>query len=235
MAKITQKPKDVSCDGNSLAFAIKQFIGNYAFIDLAEVVEVNGDQTVDVKRLVLGTTAAGDKMEPGVIYNVPYMQLRRGASAVIMDPVSGDLGIIAVCDKDISNVKATKKPALPGTGRSHSYGDAVYLTGIASLNSEPSQYVHFRNDGIDVVSPLVVTVSSPTIELNGGNLVSINAPQIVLNGQVNQGSGSHAGAATFANGATTPEDFTAGDISLKSHLTSGVESGSGKSGLPVPE
>ncbi|THD45415.1 oxidoreductase [Enterobacteriaceae bacterium ML5] len=233
MAKITQKPKDVSCDGNSLAFAIKQLIGNYAFIDLAEVVEVNADQTVDVKRLVLGTTAAGNRMEPGVIYNIPYMQLRRGASAVIMDPVEGDLGIIVVCDKDISNVKSTKKSALPGTERSHSYGDAIYLTGIASLNSDPIQYVHFRNDGIDVVSPMVVTVSAPTIELNGDNRVSLNAPQIVLNGQVTQGAGSHAGAAVFKNGATTPADFAAGSISLKSHRHGGVQTGSGSTGTPT--
>lgn len=232
MSKPNQRPVDVSSEGNALAFALKNMIGQYSFIDIVRVQEIT-DKTLTVISLLHGLTTDTTKIDNEPIYGVPYLRLQRGASAVIMDPVVGDVGLMAVCDRDITNVKATKTDSAPNSKRMHSATDAIYLTGIASLNNEPSQYVHFRNDGIDVVSPLVVTVSSPTIEINGDNLVSINAPQIVLNGQITQGSGSHAGTATFTNGATTPQDFTAGEIGLKTHHHGGVQTGSGSTGTPT--
>ena len=232
MSKPNQRPVDVSSEGNALAFSLKNMIGQYSFIDIVRVVEVTGS-TITVISLLHGLTTDSTKIENEPIYGVPYLRLQRGASAVIMDPVADDVGLMAVCDRDITNVKATKTDSAPNSKRMHSATDAIYLTGIASLNSEPNQYVHFRDDGIDVVSPLAVTISSPTIELNGDNLVSLNAPQIVLNGQITQGAGSHAGAATFTNGATTPQDFTAGSIGLKTHRHSGVQTGGGNTGAPT--
>lgn len=232
MSKPNQRAADVSSEGNALSFALKNMIGQYSFIDIVRVVEVTGN-TITVISLLHGLTTDSTKIENEPIYGVPYLRLQRGASAVIMDPVADDVGLMAVCDRDITNVKATKTDSAPNSKRMHSASDAIYLTGIASLNSEPNQYVHFRDDGIDVVSPLVVTISSPTIELNGDNLVSLNAPQIVLNGQITQGAGSHAGAATFTNGATTPQDFTAGSIGLKTHHHPGVQTGSGSTGAPT--
>ena len=232
MSRSNQTSADVSSEGNALVFALRNMIGWYSFIDIVKVTEVTGD-TLTVISQLHGLTNENEKIDNEPIYGIPYLRLQRGASAVIMDPVVGDIGLMAVCDRDITNVKATKSDAAPNTKRMHSVSDAVYLTGIASLNSAPSQYVHFRDDGIDIVSPLVVTVSSPTIEINGDNLVSINAPKIVLNGQITQGTGSHAGTATFANGATTPADFKAGTIGLKTHRHGGVQTGGGNTGLPT--
>lgn len=232
MSKPNQRPSDVSSEGNAMAFAVRNMIGQFVFIDIVSVVEVTGD-TLTVISTLHGLTTDNIKIDNQPIYDVPYLRLQRGSSAVIMDPVVGDIGLMAVCDRDITNVKATRADSAPNSKRLHSASDAIYLTGIASLNTEPSQYVHFRNDGIDVVSPLVVTVSSPTIELNGDNRVSLNAPQIILNGQVTQGAGSHAGAAVFTNGATTPADFAAGSISLKTHRHGGVQTGGGSTGAPT--
>lgn len=233
MSRPNQKPADISSEGNALAFALRKMIGDYAFIDVVTVLEIN-DGTLTVQSLLHGLTTNNERIDNEPVYGVPYLRLQRGASAVIMDPVPGDIGLMAVCDKDITNVKKTKSEASPASKRQHSKADGIYLTGIASLNGEPSQYVHFRDDGIDIVSPLVVSVEAPTIQLNGDNQVEINSPSIILNGAVEQGNGSNAGAATFQNGASTPEDFTAGNISLKTHRHSGVQTGSGTSGTPVP-
>ena len=142
-----------------------------------------------------------------------------------MDPMPGDIGLMAVCDKDITNVKSTKAESPPGSKRQHSSADGVYLTGIASLNGDPSQYVKFSNSGIEVVSPVTVTVSAPTIELNGESQVSINAPAIVLNGAIQQGDGSYGGNATFGGSITAEGEVQGNGINLSTHVHGGVESG----------
>ena len=143
---------------------------------------------------------------------------------MILDPKVGDIGIAIFASRDITVAKSTKAASPPGSDRKFDISDAFYLGGI--LNGTPNQYVRFSSSGIEFVSPTKVTISAPIAE--------IDAPSIILNGAVSQGAGSNAGAATFNNGATTPLDFVAGTISLKTHKTSGVQTGSGTSGVPVP-
>ncbi|MHA1040042.1 Gp138 family membrane-puncturing spike protein [Enterobacter ludwigii] len=210
-----------------------QFLMGKSFITLAIVTSVNeSGEVVSVKPMVEGFTGGGDLIPNSVIHGVPVWRLQRGASAVIMPPVEGDIGLIAICDRDITAVKKTKQSALPGSNRTHSYSDAIYLGGV--LNAEPSQYVKFANDGIDIVSPLVVNVNGDIISINAESRAEINAPEILLNGQVGQGEGSYGGTAHFKNKVTSDVDFQAGDISLVGHRTSGVQSGTGTSGTPIP-
>lgn len=232
MNLFTNRPQDTSSEANAQQFLMHQFLMGKAFITLALVTSVNDSgEVVSVKPMVEGFTGGGDRIPSSVISGVPVWRLQRGASAVIMPPVVGDIGLIAICDRDITAVKATQESALPGSNRTHSYSDAIYLGGV--LNAEPSQYVKFSNDGIDIVSPLLVNVSSNVVSINAESRAEINAPQILLNGQVGQGEGSYGGTAHFKNKVTSDEDFQAGDISLKNHLTDQVTPGTGKSGKPV--
>jgi hypothetical protein len=82
-----------------------------------------------------------------VVYNVPVWRLQRGNSAVIMDPVVGDIGIIASCDRDNSIVRANRKQSVPGSKRTHSKTDAIYFGGV--LNNQPTQYVQFADNAIN--------------------------------------------------------------------------------------
>ena len=232
MPKSNQTSADVSCEGNALGFALRNLIGGYSFIDIVRVEEVTGN-TLTVKPLLSALTMDDEAMERGVIYDVPYLQLRRGGSAVIMDPVVGDLGLIAVCDKDITNIKRTKTESVPDNFRAHSCSDAVYLTGIASLNSDPTQYIHFHDGGIDIFSPFDVNVNGKVVTVNAREKISLNCPQIELNGNLVQGEGEFGGSALFANGAITPEDFKAGDISLKNHRTPNIQRGDDTSNAPI--
>ncbi|MDI3361139.1 Gp138 family membrane-puncturing spike protein [Lelliottia sp. V89_10] len=233
MNLFTNRPQDTSSEANAQQFLMHQFLMGKAFITLAIVTAVNDSgEVVSIKPMVDGFTGGGDRIPSGVISGVPVWRLQRGASAVIMPPVVGDIGLIAICDRDITAVKATKDAALPGSNRTHSYSDAIYLGGV--LNAEPSQYVKFSNDGIDIVSPLLVNVNGNVVSINAESRAEINAPQILLNGQVGQGEGSYAGTAHFKNKVTSDVDFQAGDISLVGHRTSGVQTGGGTSGTPVP-
>ncbi|WP_227658621.1 Gp138 family membrane-puncturing spike protein [Hafnia alvei] len=233
MNLFTNRPQDTSSEANAQQFLMHQFLMGKAFITIALVTSVNGSgEVVSVKPMVEGFTGGGERIPSGVVSGVPVWRLQRGASAVIMPPVVGDIGLIAICDRDITAVKATKEAALPGSNRTHSYSDAIYLGGV--LNAEPSQYVKFSNDGIDIVSPLVVQVNGNTVEINADAKISLNSPIIEANGQLTQGAGSYAGDATFGGSITATGDVEGGGVSLMHHLTPGVERGNEISDAPLP-
>ncbi|WP_233471674.1 Gp138 family membrane-puncturing spike protein [Enterobacter asburiae] len=145
MNLFTTRPQDTATDANSQQFLMHQFLMGKSFITLAIVTSVSDSgEVVSVKPMVEGFTGGGDLIPNSVIHGVPVWRLQRGASAVIMPPVEGDIGLIAICDRDITAVKKTKQSALPGSNRTHSYSDAIYLGGV--LNAEPSQYVKFANE-----------------------------------------------------------------------------------------
>ncbi|MBY4887696.1 oxidoreductase [Pantoea sp. DY-15] len=225
------RPQDTTSDAGVQSFLFQRMLMSNAFITLAIVTEVDtsGSQ-VTVKPMVEGFTGSGERIPKTEIYGVPVWRLQRGASAVIMPPVIGDIGMIAICDRDISGVKSTRESSLPGSSRTHNYADALYLGGV--LNAEPSQYVSFRDDGIDIVSPLSVTVSAPVVEINSDTSLTFNAANIVMNGPVSQGAGSYAGDFKFKGNITAEGEITGKGIKLSDHVHNGVQTGSGNTGKP---
>lgn len=223
-SKLTVRPQDINSDANAQAFMFKMMLMGKAFIDLAVVNEVSGDgKTVVVTQLVSGFSGDGQTIPNGKIYNVPVWILQRGSSAVVMTPVAGDIGVILCCDRDISTVKHARKESPPASSRNHNECDAIYLGGC--LNNDPLQYVKFSDDGIDIVSPLVVNIDAPSIYINGSSKLSLNSPNIILNGEVSQGAGSNAGNFNFAGNITAKGEVTGKGINLSSHVHGGVESG----------
>lgn len=231
MNLFTNRPQDTATESNTQQFMMQQMLMSNAFITLAMVSEVSEDgNIVAVKPLIEGFTGSGERIPKTIIYGVPVWRLQRGASAVIMTPVVDDIGLIAICDRDISGVKATKQSSLPGSNRTHNFADAIYLGGV--LNAEPSQYVKFNDDGIDIVSPLVVNVQANIINLNADDRVSINSPIIEANGQLTQGSGSFAGNATFGGSVTAVGEVTGNGVPLSMHKHGGVDRGSSQTDTP---
>lgn len=225
-----KSPTSSASEANSIEFFIRQFVNRIWTSTIVVVTSVSnagnlaGAGTVSIQPLVGQIDSAG-KVYPFTtpVYDVPYFRVQGGADAMILDPKEGDIGIAIFASRDITVAKSTKAASPPGSDRKFDISDAFYLGGI--LNGTPNQYVRFSASGIEIVSPTEVKISAPIVE--------IDSPTIVLNGAVTQGSGSNAGAATFTNGATTPQDFVAGTISLKTHKHSGVQTGSGNSGNPV--
>ncbi len=233
--KFKIRPDDISTDANVQKFIMEKFLSGKAFITLAMVKATypgneNEMSFVDVQPMIHGSDGTGALIERGVIYNAPVFRLQRGSSAVIMDPVVGDIGWIACCDEDIRTAKKTAAPALPASARSHSYGDAIYMGGI--LNSGPTQYIKFADDGIDIVSPLVINVNGNIISLNAEAKIALNSPVIEANGELTQGAGSYAGNATFGGNITATGEVQGNGIKLSTHVHGGVESGSSNTGAP---
>lgn len=226
--RYTIGPHDLNSEANVQNFIMEKFLNSKAFITLGIVKDVRpSDENemcfIDAQPMIHDQDGSGNLLERGTVFNIPVWRLQSGASAVIMDPKVGDIGLMLCCDKDSRTVRDSLKPALPASGRNHSLGDAVYLGGL--LNMTPIQYLRFKEDGIDIVSPLVVNVSAEMLSLNAESKIALNSPQIELNGNVSQGAGSNQGNVTFQGNLTAAGEITAKGIELSTHVHGGVELG----------
>lgn len=121
---------------------------------------VNPPGTVNVQPLVSMVDGAGNATEHGTIFGVPVLRFQSGNGAIIVDPQAGDIGLMLVCDRDISAAKSAGDVGPPGSGRRFDLADGVYLGGI--LGATPTRFIHFDASGI-------------TIEDDGGNKVELSA------------------------------------------------------------
>lgn len=155
-------------DAENLLYVFKKLLSGAFFIELVQVTAIRGSApnlVVDVIPLVTRTDPSGATIQNSEIFNVPVFRLQRGMSAVIMNPVAGDIGMIAVCDRDNSIARANRKQSVPGSKRTHSKSDALYLGGF--LNQAPTQYVEFADDKINIVAPNGVNITTPDMYVSG--------------------------------------------------------------------
>lgn len=214
-----QYQQDPASDFEAQRFMVLQLINQVCTVALVQVQssssagELAVAGRVVVRPLVMQTDGKQQAIEHGDIFDIPYIRMQGGANAVIIDPVAGDIGLALFCMRDISAVKATGAASPPGSRRTYSWSDAVYIGGL--LNAVPTQYARFSMGGIHLVST---------------TKVRIEAPQIELQGAVSQDGGAVSVATTLTAGT----DVMGGGISLKMHVHSGVQTGGGTSGPPVP-
>lgn len=155
-------------DAENLSYVFKKLLSGAFFIELVQVTAIRGDSpnlVVDVIPLVTRTGPSGATIQNSEIFNVPVFRLQRGESAVIMNPVPGDIGMIAICDRDNSIARANRKQSVPGSKRMHSKSDALYLGGF--LNQAPTQYVEFADNKINIVAPNGVNITTPDMYVSG--------------------------------------------------------------------
>jgi hypothetical protein len=163
---------------NQILFAISQAIGKLQTATLVRIEACSNDGelamvgTVDITPLVnqIDGSSPPNSVPHVTIYNVPYLRMQGGTDAIILDPKVGDIGLALFASRDISKVKVTKAQANPGSYRQYDFSDALYVGGM--LNGVPQQYVRFSADGIELVSPSLITLTAPTITLSGDVTIS---------------------------------------------------------------
>ena len=181
-------PGDLTSPQNELQFVMRSLLGDVRTSMPVKVTKVTNVGNVaaigrvDIMPLVGQLDGDGQLIPHGTIYDVPYMRLQGGGSALIIDPVVGDIGIALFCDRDISAVKASKYAAQPGSLRKHDMSDAVYLGAI--LSTSPAQYIRFSASGIEIVAP---TVTIPNTLIVGGKNVNAHAHNGVQSGSGTSG------------------------------------------------
>ena len=194
---------------SGMGFIISSMINRIQTVTLVQIKGVkasgvNPVGTVDVQPLVAQLDGQGGIHQHGVIYNIPYFRLQGGSNAIIIDPKVGDIGMCGFCSRDISSVKSNKAASAPGSYRRFDYADGLYFGGF--LNGTPSQYVFFKDSGIDIVSTGEITMR--------GSKVTIDAP-----------------VETTAT-ITASGDVSGGGVSLMNYTHGGVQTGSGKTEKP---
>ena len=179
---------------------------------------------VDVRPMVSMVNGDDEPTDHGIIYKCVYLRVQGGTNAVIIDPQVGDIGIACFADRDISAVQTTQDYASPPSRRMFDMADAMYLGGV--LNAAPTQYIQFNESGISVISPTKITVTAPSVEINGET--TINGDTTIVGALSQSGGNSSMAGSLSVTGA-----ITGAGIGLSTHKHSGVTTGGGNTGTPV--
>lgn len=242
-------PNDQWGDYNNMAFVIGQMLTRVQTAMPVQIISCTNTGGlspvgfVDVLPLVQQIDSNGIPMPHTTVYNLPYFRLQGGSNAVIIDPQPGDIGIAVFASRDISGVKSAKGQSVPGSHRTFSFADGMYIGGI--LNGIPSQYVQFSASGIRIHSPVQVKLDAPdvrvdcaTLEINATTSAVVTTPTFTingntfLNGTLNSG-GTGGGTATFSGNVIGQQDIIASGTHLHTHVHSGVQSGGANTGAPI--
>ncbi|MDW1476512.1 Gp138 family membrane-puncturing spike protein [Klebsiella pneumoniae] len=164
----------------------------------------------------------------------------RGGGCTLTFPISaGDECLVIFADRCIDFWWQNGGVQNGSRGRMHDYSDAFVIPGPQSqakkISGISTTAAQLRTD--DGTAFIEVSAGGDITATTAGN-ATINAPEIVLNGNVtingnlSQGMGESGGTATMHGPVTVTNDVTAGGKSLMTHTHGGVETGSGNTGEP---
>jgi len=182
----TQTPQVEGDDYNTLVFAVQQILAKVNTCSIVQVMACTNAGgivpagTVDVQPLINQMTGARVAVPHGIISKLPYSRMQGGNSAIILDPQPGDIGVVVFSQRDITHVVNSRARANPGSFRQFNWADGIYIGGI--LNLTPNQYVVFTPSGISIVSPTLVTVQAPTVNVQASSSATVNAPVVNIEG-----------------------------------------------------
>ena len=159
-------PNDEVGAFNPTAYVVAQMLSRMRTLTLCVVKSLGPTGFVNVQPLVNMVDGDGNALEHGTIFSVPYLQMRAGTSGIVAIPVPGDIGLMAVCDRDISSAKTSLAPGPPPSGREYDFSDAVYVMGL----------------GIGPAPTTTVTVDATGIAFAdaAGNIIAMTAAGIAL-------------------------------------------------------
>jgi len=222
---------------NAISFLIEQAMLKMQTITLVKVIAVHGagiapTGTVDVQPMVnqmdAGPNGTRTANPHGTIYGVPFFRLQGGPSAIIVDPIVGDIGLCGFASRDISSVKSTKAVANPGSQRVYDWADGLYLGGF--INGAPSQYMQMlaAGAGITLHTAGTITADAPATVATG--TLTVDGATTLDSTLAVTGASTLTGPVEAADGITTTTIAAAsavftGSVTASSFIGSGVGGG----------
>ena len=211
---------DANSDFNALHFTIEQALAGVRTVAPVKVIAIHtggaSDQfTVDVQPLVNQVDGRGNPSPHGTIYGVPVANLSGSNGSVSIAPAAGDIGLILVCDRDISSAYAAKGIANPGSRRMHDLSDSIYIGGFGAMNTSAHQ-VLIASAGITINSTKTVTINAPnglTIAASGGITIT---GDVAVTGKI-----------------TASGDVAGNNVHLSTHIHAGVAVGGASTAAPT--
>lgn len=174
-----------------------------------------------------------------LLVDVPVV-FPRGGGCTLTFPVSeGDECLVIFADRCIDFWWQSGGVQEPVDGRMHDLSDAFCIVGPQSqakkIRGISTAAAQLRTD--DGSAFIELSAGGDITATTAGN-ATINAPEIILNGNVtingnlSQGMGDGGGTATMRGPVTVTNDVTAGGKSLMTHTHGGVEHGNDSTGEP---
>lgn len=229
----TKSPANDSSLAGAFDFIIKKAMQAANGQLPAKVISYNRVTNVaKVQPLVAMLDSEGRVVSRGTVANVPVLALGGqvgGTGYVINFPIkSGTVGWIMASDRDISLFKQSAlNEAQPQTLRTNSFEDGLFV---------PDVFQMFQHDAEDEEAMILQTVDGTTriaidkeeIRITSVRLVKVTAPDVEVFGNV-----VITGNVTVTGTVTARGEITGAGIPLSTHKHSGVQPGSGQSGVPV--
>lgn len=181
--KIGARSSDLIDDYNALIYIINSVVKKVNTADLVKVLSVNPEnKTISVMPIIKNANAEGDAIEEMPIFGIRYFQWQFGGNAIKGTPEVGDIGLIITCKKDISSPES----GVVQTYREYCPSDSIYIGGVLGLNQEPTQFIEFTADGINITSPKDISLTCDNAIVTATTSATITAPAINLGGEGGQ-------------------------------------------------
>lgn len=185
-------------DMSALLYIIRtQIESRVNTIDIVKVINVNGDNTIDVIPIIKGIDNEKNPIDEVPIYGVPYIKWQFGSNAIKAKPVVGDIGLFLICKKDTSSISA----GVVSNNSKFNTGNGIYLGGLNGFNSEPTQFIEFKDNEITITGTGTININATTANVNatminlggeGGKPVARQGDNVVAGttviGQIQAGS-----------------------------------------------
>ncbi|AYN25782.1 phage baseplate protein [Buttiauxella sp. 3AFRM03] len=209
-------------ESESLEYIFEMLMSGRFFIEIAKVQAVRGEApnlVVDAIPLLSRTDRTGAMIANSTLYDLPVFRLQRGNSAIVMNPVVGDIGLIGVCDRDTSLIRANLKESVPGSKRKNSKSDAIYFGGI--LNQIPTQFIEFADGAINITSPNPVNITCTKANVTAPDGVEMTTPLLKVSGSIQAGGNITDNSGTQSASLKTLRD----NYDAHKHPVTGVQTG----------
>ena len=223
----------------------QQIVSNIQKINtvfLAKIISVStkgteGTKTVTAQPLICQVDANGNALPSPKLVEIPHYRVQAGTGALVVNPHVGDIGVFVCAKRDISKIKnGVNDPQTPASFRSFDLADSIMIATIHTETASTYIYIDPDSGTIEIKAPTSLTVNTATATINASGSTSINSPETTINGHVtikgglsvSGGEGAQVDGSISASG-----DITSGNISLQSHVHSGVTSGGSNTGTPV--
>lgn len=167
-------PSSASSDFNVWSFMIQGALAKIRTIEVVKVIsctkagELSPAGTVDVQPMVNQLDGYGKPIPHVTIYKRPYLRLQGGIRGIILDPVAGDLGLLACCDRDTSTVLNTLAQANPGSARKFDFADGFFIPAIGT--GTLSDFIQFIGGDINITATGKVVVTAPEVDVISDNV-----------------------------------------------------------------
>ena len=178
--KFGARSSDLIDDYNALIYIINSVVKKVNTSDLVRVLSVNAEnKTISAIPIIKNADAEGDAIDENPIFGIRYFQWQFGGNAIKGTPEVGDIGLIVTCKKDISSPES----GVVQTYREYCPSDSIYIGGIFGLNQEPTQFIEFTENGINITSPKDITLTCNKAVVTATTSATITAPAINLGGE----------------------------------------------------